>query len=322
LKSDTLTIEEKSKIKTVVGGDPGEVYYVGLCATQVADYKAIDGGELQFDQEAFVTNLKLKSSAASEPSRRFRNWLQHQKTERVYELERLLERKRGSFPSCPSLLARILNPDRQATPILADTTPAARVRNYSPSMLQQDTRSPTPPWIPRLPLNPTRRMGRDASGRWIREIIPAELTALNVEEAESESATSVDIQDEDFLTWFDRWKTVYGQLSRFYNSKSMKKRRFDLERGLRHELDLGVNATIKTGGGLMGRKSDGTILFAFGDCVMSIGKYSSSYRYLVTKLRSLGHKVVFYPEKWTSQRFPMTGEQMQASGSNQVRIVY
>jgi hypothetical protein len=43
--------------------------------------------------------------------------------------------------------------------------------------------------------------------------------------------------------------------------------------------------------------------------------YSSVYRYLVTKLRSLGHKVV---ERFTSQRFPMTGTQMQFSGSNQV----
>jgi hypothetical protein len=46
--------------------------------------------------------------------------------------------------------------------------------------------------------------------------------------------------------------------------------------------------------------------------------YSSAYRYLVTKLRRLGHKVVFYPERFTSKRFPMTGTQMQFSGSNQV----
>ncbi len=39
------------------------------------------------------------------------------------------------------------------------------------------------------------------------------------------------------------------------------------------------------------------ILFAFGDCIMKgqtkLKTYSSAYRYLVTKLRSLGHKVVF-----------------------------
>ncbi len=66
------------------------------------------------------------------------------------------------------------------------------------------------------------------------------------------------------------------------------------------------------------------ILFAFGDCIMKgqtkLRIYSSAYRYLVTKLRSLGHKVVFYPERITSKRFPMTGTQMQFSGSNQVTI--
>jgi hypothetical protein len=57
------------------------------------------------------------------------------------------------------------------------------------------------------------------------------------------------------------------------------------------------------------------ILFSFGDCIMKgqtkLKTYSSAYRYLDTKLRSLGHRVVFYPERFTSQRFPMTGTQMQ-----------
>lgn len=71
-------------------------------------------------------------------------------------------------------------------------------------------------------------------------------------------------------------------------------------------------------------QSNDQILFAFGDCLMGRGdgkkiqSYSSSYRYLVQKLRSLGHKVVFYPEQYTSQRFSMTGTQIKASGSNQV----
>jgi hypothetical protein len=57
------------------------------------------------------------------------------------------------------------------------------------------------------------------------------------------------------------------------------------------------------------------ILFAFGDCIMKgqtrLKTYSSAYHYLVTKLRSLGHGVVFYPERFTSQRFRMTGTQIQ-----------
>ena len=68
------------------------------------------------------------------------------------------------------------------------------------------------------------------------------------------------------------------------------------------------------------------ILFAFGDCIMKgatkLKTYSSAYRYLVTKLRSLGHKVVFYPERFTSQRFPITGTQMEFSGSNQVFYIF
>ena len=128
----------------------------------------------------------------------------------------------------------------------------------------------------------------------------------------------------------------------------MKKRRFDLRRGLRRELDLGVNAVLKMGGGNMhhtvkkpfaneeygeGGITDAEmlqenqenapdnapanppfikdmtkvlvhatkltpndrIIFAFGDCIMKgqtkLKTYSSAYRYLVTKLRSLGHKV-------------------------------
>jgi hypothetical protein len=111
----------------------------------------------------------------------------------------------------------------------------------------------------------------------------------------------------------------------------MKKRRFDQKRALRHELDLGVNAALVMGDGSMNQvasefKDDprNQILYAFGDCVMGRGDkkkiqtYSSSYRYLVKKLRSLGHKVVFYSEPFTSQRFPITGTQMEASGWNQV----
>lgn len=115
----------------------------------------------------------------------------------------------------------------------------------------------------------------------------------------------------------------------------MKKRRFDLKRALRHESDLTVDAVIKMGRGNMNRKAkklnegdlgpNDRILFAFGDCVMGRGHnkkllqtYSSSYRYLVNKVRTLGHKVVFYPEQFTSQRFPITGTQMEDSGSNQV----
>jgi hypothetical protein len=55
------------------------------------------------------------------------------------------------------------------------------------------------------------------------------------------------------------------------------------------------------------------ILFAFGDGIMKgQTKLKRPSLLPIIKLRSLGHKVVFYPEQFTSQlRFPMTGTQMQ-----------
>ena len=81
IKSDILTDQEKKKITTVVGGDPGEVYYVGLCATKVENYSFDEKSKklTKFAKNATVTNLKLKSSAAAEPSRLYRNFLEHEK---------------------------------------------------------------------------------------------------------------------------------------------------------------------------------------------------------------------------------------------------
>jgi hypothetical protein len=108
LKSDDIYDEDRERIRKVVGGDPGEVYFVGLCATNVDDYYIDDNFQPYFKKKSKLNNLKLKTSAASEPSRRFRNFLEHEKriassdgdrsfsvsktTLNVFELERLMER--------------------------------------------------------------------------------------------------------------------------------------------------------------------------------------------------------------------------------------
>ena len=336
LKSDIITTEDKEKIKTVVGGDPGEVYYVGLCATKVADYELdpINLGELIFKEDAKVTNLKLKTTAAAEPSRRYRNWLEHQKTEEIFSQERLLGRtvKRMENRHVVQTTARLQRAVSGVGWFRGDEgTPQSsqELQISQESFISHDSNQPT---VPTQNRHAVQRLQRSVSGGWARG---GEGTPQSSQEMKfsQESVFSHDstvptfrIVEEPVLEWFARWKQSYQVLSVFYNSRKMKKRRFDLMRALRHELDLGVNATLKTGGGSMATKSDGSILFAFGDCLMSdsgrkkIKSYSSSYRYLVTKLRSLGHKVVFYPEHWTSQRFPMTGQKMKGSGSNEVRI--
>ena len=70
-------------------------------------------------------------------------------------------------------------------------------------------------------------------------------------------------------------------------------------------------------------KSDGTVVFCIGDAMSKkTGNYASFQKFLVKKVRELGYPVFFENEHNTSQKFPGTGEQVEPSGSNKIRIKY
>ena len=88
--------------------------------------------------------------------------------------------------------------------------------------------------------------------------------------------------DEKIINYVQRWKEIYPKLILFYNSNSMKKRIFYFKGALRRELDLAVNGVLKMAGGCIGKKSNGSVLFSIGDCIM--GKPVK--KYFIEKIKS------------------------------------
>jgi len=104
--SDVLTEENKQKVKTVIGADLGETFAGGFCCKDIASYLTLenkgidtsmgedsqredntdeeseekkDSRRLVYKKGTDLVNLSIKTSALSEPSRKHRNWLNHQK---------------------------------------------------------------------------------------------------------------------------------------------------------------------------------------------------------------------------------------------------
>ena len=75
--SDVLNEDEKITIKTIIGVDLGETFSGGFCAKDLSEYNE----EGKFNEKSSIKNLAIRTSAISEPLRKFRNWLNHQKTE-------------------------------------------------------------------------------------------------------------------------------------------------------------------------------------------------------------------------------------------------
>ena len=75
---------------------------------------------------------------------------------------------------------------------------------------------------------------------------------------------------ENWSDYTSRWKPVYDALSLFYNSKAMKKKRWDHQKAIRQQWDQAVNGILKMNGAGMKQKSDGTTAFSFGNCTMSL----------------------------------------------------
>ncbi len=84
-----------------------------------------------------------------------------------------------------------------------------------------------------------------------------------------------------------------ADLSQFYNSKSMLKRKFDHTRALKRENDIAIAAVLKMAGNKTHEKADGTVIFCIEDCMMgtasSVGKYAGFQNELVKKVRELGY---------------------------------
>jgi len=106
----------------------------------------------------------------------------------------------------------------------------------------------------------------------------------------------------------------------------VKKRQFDHKLALQRERSLALAAVLGMIDKRPHEKSDGSVLFCIGDCLMgtasSVGKYASFQKFAVKKLRQLGYPIIFRSEHNTSQKFPMVGHQTSFAGANRMRIKY
>lgn len=228
-----LSPEQLKNLK-IIGIDFGEVYAAGAVCKDMESYTAQEEHadketKLNYNPNGILRNLKIKTAALAEPSRNYRNWLNHEKTERNFILEQQLLRNVG----------------------------------------------------------------------------------------------------ESVVDWFARWWPAYRELSStFYNTKKVKKRKFDLKRALKREMDLAVNGILQMAGVNMKKKANPAkpLIFSIGDSQIGelgkIGYYSRFQRYFIKIVRQLGYSVMFNSEYYTSQKFPIAGYQTSFSGENRIRIKY
>lgn len=81
MQSDVVTPADFENAKTVVGVDAGEVFAIGACAKSLRCYSVDERGHLGQIEDAYVTNLGIKTKALFEPEHLHKRWLEHQKTE-------------------------------------------------------------------------------------------------------------------------------------------------------------------------------------------------------------------------------------------------
>ena len=194
MKSDEISEAERKIFKTVVGGDPGEIYYLGLCSTSVNDYVLNESRQMSFKDSAKVTNLKLKTTAASEPSRRYRNFLEHEKAFAASDASDQERRWRVT---------------------------KTKVNIFD---LEQDMGRKLIPAVNRVPdpeiaiveINPRpRRLIRTSIGNWHREtlddqqrlaeILPDPSTPIDIPPEDFQSTRHI---EEPFIDWWRRYKVL------------------------------------------------------------------------------------------------------------------
>ena len=77
-ESDDLP--EKSKVEKIVGVDFGETFAGGFVCKDISSYQVDeDKKSLNYKDASRVVNLKIKTSALNEPTKRFQNWLTFEK---------------------------------------------------------------------------------------------------------------------------------------------------------------------------------------------------------------------------------------------------
>lgn len=106
-KSDDLP--NKANVTKIVGVDFGETYAGGFVCKEFSGYrKNTSTGNVDYDKEKPITNLKIKTSALNEPTKLFQNWLNYQKSQakvqlggqelNIFDLELLLQKKVNEKP--------------------------------------------------------------------------------------------------------------------------------------------------------------------------------------------------------------------------------
>ena len=111
---------------------------------------------------------------------------------------------------------------------------------------------------------------------------------------------------ETVLDHYLRWRDdIRPKLHAFYNSSSMKSDRTDLDKASRGERDRALHQLLKLCGTGIGEKHDQShLIFVLGNADFGHGTWSAFSDYMVEKLKSLGHTVVFEDEWGTSKLSP------------------
>jgi hypothetical protein len=102
-------ILHKSKVKKIVGVDFGETFAGGFVCKDISRYQVDeDKKSLNYKDARRVVNLKIKTSALNEPTRRFQNWLNNEEANmsvmnngeslNIYDLELELQKSVNETP--------------------------------------------------------------------------------------------------------------------------------------------------------------------------------------------------------------------------------
>lgn len=134
--------------------------------------------------------------------------------------------------------------------------------------------------------------------------------------------------DESWADYLTRFKVIHPLVSKFYNSKAMKKRKNYLKKALKGEAYLAIDKLLKGCGTSSGvdRKAPAfkPVIFLIGDSDIGTGTWTSFETICVNRLRALGHIVLLRWEHNTSQKCPKIGcghQQMEYQGVG-IRVKY
>ena len=109
----------------------------------------------------------------------------------------------------------------------------------------------------------------------------------------------------------------HATLSSFYNSKIMKKKRWNMKKAMDGEFDKAVDSILKCAGGDSHTKVHGdpnqTYNIIIGNAQFSsVGSLHTSFQsHLEAKLKALGYKVLAVEEDYTSQKCPRCHKQVE-----------